>query len=900
MNRLQRPSLLRTARVPAAAGTAVLLAFFQSAPAQEPPPKAVPVEDKAAAPERPPTATTGGNEPAPGAAPEPRPAARPAQAPPKNTAPKSPEQDLFEFSELLFSKSNYPVAIQQYSAYLDIHPTGRYREDAIFKIAECYYLQDQFEPALEAFTRYLNTYAEGKHRAQVYYHMGESFYKLASRVGPERQAEYVRQAYEAYRSSVTLARSGPYACYAAFRLGSFSYNAARNDPERYKEAARWFTIAASQTPKGQPGVKVTSLFFLGRSQRYLGQKKEATATFNEVIKIKEDNRYYDKAWEELAQLDIDAGRSQEAMKKFERLARESVDAATRANSLVNTGMILADSEKAVEAVAKFEEVLQIQGEGARAARSRARFGLVWSSYKTKEYEKVIKAWRGLQPEDYTDLDEYSRARLWLIVGSSHAAQEMHAPAASTLHLLNGLVDSGSREVRDICLEGGYKRLVSLFKLNDPSTPDATDEYTRIWTEREPESAYIDKAWVVKGSFYFNRSTWDAAARAFKPVRTEKLEKDKAATLLYQRGCAEASCLDKDAITTLSTFIEQNPQDERAVMAQLQRAVVRMKSDDLGNALTDFEEVAKKAVGTESGETATFNAARVRGIRQEFPGMVAGFQSLLQNYPKTRAAAEANYWIGTGSYQLQKYKDCLEPLRAARQLDAKTYYIDATLMLIAALTALEEIDALLPEVDAFLKTNSEKKISSDILRWLGMKLFRERRDYAKCARYLGFVVTFTEPAKTAPDVWAAHGESLLEIKDYAGAIMALDNFLATTQPPAVRARTFLLRGRAQYGLAKYDDVEKSVEEGLDIDRETLVAAQLHLLAGDVAAAKNQLTEAVSSYGLVTNAWEDPVLTPTAMARLAGAKERRGEGQDKAEAEQLKKDLATRYPRFQLPK
>lgn len=35
-------------------------------------------------------------------------------------------------------------------------------------------------------------------------------------------------------------------------------------------------------------------------------------------------------------------------------------------------------------------------------------------------------------------------------------------------------------------------------------------------------------------------------------------------------------------------------------------------------------------------------------------MVAGFTALLADYPKTRAAAEAHYWIGAGQYQQQKF------------------------------------------------------------------------------------------------------------------------------------------------------------------------------------------------------------------------------------------------------
>jgi len=863
------------------------------------PPRAIPVEETTGAGPapgtRPPRAV-----PVPDTETEPAPRVQPAPPRPATGGVKTPEDDLFDYCEMLFAKANYALAYQQYGKYLEIHPNAKHREEALFKMGECRYLTETWAQALQHYHQYLQEFPGGRNRATVYYHAGEAYSKLAGKSFGEEQAAHYRQAIEAYRATVEIAKTGPYVCYAAFRLGSFAYNAAQRDSSRYREAAKWFALAAAQAPKSQPRIRVTSLFYLGRSQRYLKQNKEAAATFLELTHLKEENSYYDQAWQELAQLDMEAGRTDEAMKKFERLSKDSVDAETRANSLVNSGMIHAEAGRAAEAIARFEQALQIPGEKARTARARARFGLVWSSFKEQDYEKVIKAWQGLQGEDYSDMDEFSRARLWLIVGTAYAAQDKHSPAANTLKLLENLVYSPEPAVREACQEGLYKRIVSLFKLNDPATVDAVDAFVGVWRDNAPDSAWLDKAWLVKGAWYFNRSVWDHAARAYKNVRGAKLDKDRQITWLYQRGCAEASSGDGEAVATLTSFLQLAEGDERAVMAQLQRALVRLKLDDLTNALADFEEVAGKAAGTESGETAAYNAARVKGIRQDFPGMIAGFTKLLADYPKTRAAAEANYWIGTGNYQLQKYKECLAPLRTARSLDGKNYFEDGSLMIIAALAAQQDVDGLVPEVDAYLRAGTEKKVSTDILRWLGMTLFKERRDYAKAARYLGFVVTFTEPEKTAPDIWAAHGESLLEIKDYAGGISALEHYLKAEQRPAQRARAFLLRGRGQFGLKQYEEAAKSVEEGLAIERETLVAAQLHLLSGDISAAQKRRTEAISSYTAVRVTWEDPVLTPTAIARIISFLGDSKEPDDVAEVAARRKELAERFPKFEMPR
>jgi hypothetical protein len=92
----------------------------------------------------------------------------------------------------------------------------------------------------------------------------------------------------------------------------------------------------------------------------------------------------------------------------------------------------------------------------------------------------------------------------------------------------------------------------------------------------------------------------------------------------------------------------------------------------------------------------------------------------------------------------------------------------------------------------------------------------------------------------------------------------------------------------------------VEEGLTIDRETLVAAQLHLLSGDIAAAGGRFKEALSSYNNVRVTWEDPVLTPTAIAKMSAILIKSTDTREQSEGEAMKKELNQRYPKFQFPR
>ena len=825
----------------------------------------------------------------------PRPEIVPEEAPPKArpAAPraKTPEDDLFDYSELLFGKGDNALAIRQYEEYLKAFPNGKYREEARFKIGEAHYRNQSWDLALMEFDSYLNDFPAGRNRVIVLYHAGESHRTLAGKLLiAEEKAARMAIAENAYRATLQTTKTGPYAAYAAFRLASFAYNAAATTPDRYKDAIRWFTLAAAQAPKEQAAIRHASLFFKGRSCKFTGALKDAAGAFEEVIRIKAGNDYYEKALMELATLDMEAGRADAAMKKFEMLAKESVAAETRAESMVNAGMIHADAGRTAEAIQHFEDAAKMNG--APLAQARARFGLVFAYFKQKAYDKVISAWRGMT--DYASLDPNNRARLLIIVGTSYAAADQHLRAAEVF----GILEENMPE-RDEAHEGGYKRLVSLFKMNDPGLPEAVTAYVERWRERKPESDFLDKAWLVRAAYYYNREVWEQSAEAYQRVREKKLEPEKIATYLYQRGSAETASGDKEAAATLTQFVEKYPADERIPMAILQRGKANLKTKDYPGAIADFENVRDKYPKSDAAESAAYHAGKVKGMKQDYPGMVADFQRLLKDFPTTKVAPEAWYWIGTGLFQQQKWQECVEPLRTARDKDLKSYYTDATLMIIGALTAQKDLDPLMAEVDGYLKGTQEKKISPDILRWLGRTVFAQRQDYRAASRYLSPVVTYDDPRSTAPEIWSTLGESQVENGSHESGIVALDHHLAAEPPAMEKVKSLLLKGRAYFALGKLTEATQSAEAGLDLDKETLLSAQLRLLLGDIAMASNRPNEAISSYGTVMQDWEDPTYTPLAMTKLIGAFEKSGDPANAAKAGKVRDELKKRFPRYQTP-
>ncbi|MES2707956.1 MAG: tetratricopeptide repeat protein [Verrucomicrobiota bacterium] len=909
----RRPLSLRT-RVLTAAG-AVLLIPVSTASAQ-PPPRPAEIVDDTPTPVTPPRAQVVPDEPVappradiipeeetPSPAPESTPETRPAPVPkPKPAAPapapkpKSPDDELFAYCEMLFDKANFPLALRQYGEYQRLFPNGKHREEVRFKIAESYYAQKNYDVAVLELDNYIRDFPSSKNRARALYHTGEAHYSIGSRTTafPEDRATHMGMAEAAYRAVLQTTKTGLYAGYAAFRLGCVAYNAAANNPEQYSTAIRYFGIAAAQAPKERPNVRFLALFLKGQSAKYGGSVKEAAAAYEEVAKTKEGNDYYEKALSALAEFDVTAGRREEAMKKFAILAVDAKLPDSRAEAMVNAGMIQAESGHPKEAMRYYEDALKVQG--ATISLSRARYGLVFAYYQQKDYQKVVDVWRGMSV-DYSQLEDARRAQLLLVVGSCYSALNQHTRAVEVYQILeSGLPDSPE------ALEGGYKRLVSLLKLNDPRVTDEAKNYIDRWRDAKGDSDFLDKAWIVRAVYYYNRSVWKAAAESYGRVRENKLEPERLANYLYQRGFAEASDGDREGIGTLTTFITKYPDDDRLSSAFLQRGLVELKFEDLTGALKDFETVRDKYPKSDSAESAAYHVAKVKRLKQDYAGMVADYRKFLTTYPDSKVTAEVNYWIGTGLFQLQKFGDCLEPLRTARKLDVKTYYTDTTLLLITALTqqaaaAPQEIEPLMLEVDSYLKGTQEKKINSDLLLWLGMTVFRDRHDYQAAARYLDKVVNRDTPASTPPDVWSALGESFLESRNPELALVPLDNNLASDAAPLSKARTHLLKARAYYALNRMEEATKSAEAGLSIDKETLVSVQLRLVLGDVAMVAKRYNEAASSYGLVMGNWDDRTLTPLAMEKYIAACEALGDAANRAKAEATRAELKKRFPRYQ---
>src|SRR5438876_2323490 len=109
----------------------------------------------------------------------------------------------------------------------------------------------------------------------------------------------------------------------------------------------------------------------------------------------------------------------------------------------------------------------------------------------------------------------------------------------------------------------------------------------------------------------------------------------------------------------------------------------------GPAIEDLNTLLAKYPAAREREAALQQKALILGQQQNPKGMSDAFRQLLKEFPKSTAAAQANYYIGKAAFEAKDYKGALVALNAARQLNNDQYYGPATVRIISCYFCLRD-------------------------------------------------------------------------------------------------------------------------------------------------------------------------------------------------------------------
>lgn len=756
-------------------------------------------------------------------------------------AATSPEQNLFDYANLVYGQKAYDLAVKQYTEYLRLYP-------------------------------------KGEHAQKAWYRLGESHLNL------NRPTE----AEQAYRQLIENFKRGDYVANAAYRIASLAYNR-----KNHGQAAAYFDVAIANTQ--QEKVRQSALYYRGRSLTEQGKPDLAHQAFEKLAETRENNPYWDRAVLQMARVHKAAGKTAEARRDYQRLASDAVDPATKAEALVELGSLLADAGEQAEAIKSFEQALLIntsdKDSPIHALRSLARYGLIELYTKTGEWQKVVDSY---QFTEVTQIPENLRPRTWLRVGEAYRHLNNCRRAIDLFMMIDQYFPRSPENA-----EAGFRRLLCLNELKDPSLPQVAEEVIARIRSHDPESDQIDLSRFLIAENYFLRGEHALACEAYKKLRVEKIPEKFHGPLHFHMGwaCAEAG-RPGEAVTAFTKFIEAHPQDPQIPAVLAKRGLAYKAMEDWKNAEADFGRIIEQHADSTAAELAHEQLALIKGQRRDVEGMVAAFEKLLEKYPVSRAAPAAYYWIGSGRFDLKQYEQAVTALEKARQLDPQTYGREAGLKILLSYYYLQDLERLVKAVEAErLKEGGEARVPRPVYQYIGLKYF-EREDMTLADKYLTLAATTAAPHETDPRVWYALSEARLATDRHEAAIEAADHYVSREDlAPALKAKGLLNKATALFYLRRFDEAAPLANEALRLQPEARVQAYLRLLLGDISAARGDYQNAAQIYVIPSQMFDDPEITPLALWKTVQALTRAGK---EKEAADYRQDLEKRFPAFQPPR
>ena len=442
--------------------------------------------------------------------------------------------------------------------------------------------------------------------------------------------------------------------------------------------------------------------------------------------------------------------------------------------------------------------------------------------------------------------------------------------------------------RDEAKDAQYQHLIGLYNANDPALRDEIDQFITD----NPTGDHADQAKLLKAEALYKERDFAAAASLYAGLRDSKLSAKLRAESAFKLGwCFVQTKEPAKAIDAFAYFLQAFPENAQAASALAQRALAYQETKQYERALADLDGLLTKFPQAREREAALQQKALILGQTDNAKGMTAAFQQLLKEFPKSTAAAQAHYYIGKAAFEAKDYETAIAEMNTARQLNKEQYGTPAALRIMSSYFYLKQRDPLAKEVNEYFETSPNGQVPAEILEWLGLE-FYNAKDYAAAAKYLAALSKTGNVSSVKPDFWFYLGDAQMKLNQPADAETSLQKILQTANDPAAKTKALLL-GAVKIAAHKPDDAQKIAEEIMTLQPEGRVNAQARLLAGDVEMERNQFEDAGKAFMSVALLYDDPEITPQALAKAAKAYQKAGKPD---EAQRASAQLHQKYPDY----
>jgi TolA-binding protein len=804
------------------------------------------------------------------------PVAQPVEAPPTAVAaPDTPAAPLVTPADLGNTATNAPPGVTPSLVVLNPAETRFDGAMASFKAG-------QYADAITAFSDFVRAFPQDRRREEALYRLAESYRNLG------RSAD----ALAAYTFEVQAYPDGPLRVNAELQRGALLFDAGK-----FADAITPLQLVATQ---GNEELQQPAKYLLGRALLATGKEADGRALLQPLADAKPPGRYAGDAAQALAELDDTQGHSADALPLWQEALALSTDPATRATVAARGGWSALTARQLDVAEKLFQTARRLDASGE--ARKVANTGLLRILFQQKRYSEWVATY-GTEKDKLLDS---ARAEVLYDLGHAEFSLKHWSEAAEAL----------DQYLREFATEPGavtaaYERFLAGTQMDPAKTVVEADAYLKAW----PQSPYRARVQLVEAQELSAEKKYTEALPLWEGLAQEAGDADwphRDILLELARACDQLHDWPK-AATAYQGYLDDlaaHPGEDKkktarqTLQVQARLAVCLQNADQLLAATQAWQAVQSQAPsGSPEQENALESLGLIyaKGGPEQEADMAATFRKLLEQFPQSPLRAMAAFSVGDALFKSRDYAGAEPYLLQARQWDPGTWQQPATQRLALAAYGLKDVSKAL----GYLKEYEAIPLPADpqarLAARLPAALYYWLADAVRKAGKLDFAEALYTDVTQHPDAgdllagaWWQLGQVQSERKEWAAAV-ASDEKYRELKPETKDATVILLAlGRAQLGAGNIDAARAVGQQALLQEPEGPNSAAARTLLAETAFAAHSYPEAARMFATLALLFDDPRITPQAMARAADAFE---QANDPKSAADWRQKLQAKYPHYQ---
>jgi TolA-binding protein len=760
-------------------------------------------------------------------------------APAPNLVILNPAVVRFDSAMSAFKAGNYADAITAFSDFIRDFPNDRRREEALFRLAEAYRNLGRSDDALAAFTFEVKSYPDGPLRVN-----------------------------------------------AELQRGALLFDAGK-----YADAIPALQLVAD---KGAGEVQDAAKYLLSRADLAAQKEADGRALLEGFVTAQPPGKYAGDSAQALAELDDTENHPADALPLWQEALSLTADPAMQATIAARGGWDALETKQLDAAEKLFQAARKADPSGE--ARKVANTGLLRLLFQEKRYGEWVATY-GAEKDKLLD-----SARAEILYDLGHAQFTLKHWAESAEAFDQYLREFGTQPS---AMTAAYERFLAGTQMDRTKTVGEAEAFLKAWPQ-SPDRARVRliEAQELSAEKNFTQALplWEELAKekgdASWPHRDILLQLARSRDELHD--WADAATAYQAYLDDVANHPGDNPHDDAKenLKVEARLAACLQNADQLAAATQAWQLVQSMApAGSSEQQTALESLGLIyaKGGPPDEARMVAAFSELLQKYPQSPLRALAAFTVGDSFFRNHDYARAEPLLIEAREWDPKTWAQPATQRLALGAYGLKDINKGLTYMKLYNALESTEKapaLPAAFYYWLAEDA-RKKANWA-LAEALYYVVTRNpDPGNLLAGAWWQLGQVQSEQKEWPAAVASYENY-RTLKPDAKDATVVLLAlGRAQLGAQNLDAAKALGQQALLQEPEGPNSAASRMLLAETAFAAKSYPEAARMFATLALLFDDPKITPQAIARAADAFTAAG---DTKSAQDWRAKLQAKYPQF----